>query len=203
MPAAEELSPESIVTLCLLVGWRQTCTSGPFPRAMGVRNCGLSQAWVCWLGCGHLPRHGQQQEIPRAALKHVRVPSLRWEEVLVLRGGFERSFCHAHPTIAALPAAWAVSPCALHPSVGLAARSVPGRGTTSAALCPFPSSWPLHGAVLGACSAAEQTPRSPAPVCVPHRGAHAVCSVRSVLTRNKEIPVVCRNGKNPDCCKIN
>lgn len=38
---------------------------------------------------------------------------------------------------------------------------------------------------------AEQTLRSPAPVS----SARAVCGVLSVLTRNKEIPVVCRNGK--------
>lgn len=71
--------------------------------------------------------------------------------------------------------------------------------------CPFPSLWPLRRALLAARlgaapqPGAEQTPRSPAPslsrVRAPRRSARGVCAVPSVLTRNKEIPVVCRNGK--------
>lgn len=45
VPAPEGLSPVSIVTLCLLMGRRQTCESGPFPQPVGVRNRGLSWGW--------------------------------------------------------------------------------------------------------------------------------------------------------------
>lgn len=51
---------------------------------------------------------------------------------------------------------------------GAGKRSVPGRGTTSAALCPFSSSWPLHGAVLGSCRRAaprQSRPRAAQPLC--------------------------------------
>lgn len=45
VPAGEGLSPESIITLCPLVGRRQTPESDPFPKPVGMQNRGLSWGW--------------------------------------------------------------------------------------------------------------------------------------------------------------
>lgn len=45
VPAPQGLSPESLVTLCPLVGRGQTCESGPFPEPVGVQSRGLSWGW--------------------------------------------------------------------------------------------------------------------------------------------------------------
>jgi len=101
---------------------------------------------------------------------------------------------------------WGLCPCVLHiPRRGWEARSVPpvpGRGTASPVPCPFPSSWPLQSSARlppARCPAASggADPVQPSARCVrvPRPSARGVCSVLSVLTRNKEMPVVCRNGK--------
>ena len=123
--APEGLSPESVVTLCLLGGKPASLASCPSPWACkAVASAG---AGGCRLGRGRLPRQGQPGQrwaMPRAAVKHVRVLSTRREGVLLQRG-FERGFCYAHPTAAALPPVGAVSLCASHPSAGLGSTLCP------------------------------------------------------------------------------
>lgn len=152
------LSPEAIVTLCPLVGQRQACDFWPFPKSLGRQNLG-------W-GWGLPARMGAGVGVPRAALKHLRVPSPPWEGGLVLQDGFERGFCCVHPTVVALLPVWAMSLRAWHHLVapGSSDPSVPGRGTVSLVLCPFPLSW-LSQRAPGQSRPPARPPR--VTVCVP------------------------------------
>lgn len=134
------LSPEVVVTLCPLMGQRQTCDFWLLPTSMGRLNLGWDWGLPAWVG--------QQWGVPRASLKPLRVPSPHWEGGPVPQDGFGRSFCCAHPTVVALPPACSVSLHAWHHLVapGSSVPSVPGRGAVSLVLCPFPPSWLLQRA---------------------------------------------------------
>lgn len=186
------LSPEAIVTLCPLMGQRQACDFWPFLKGLGRQKLGWGWGLPAWMGAG--------VGVPRAALKHLRVPSPPWEGGLVLQDGFERG------SAVSIPLWWPCCQRGLYPCV---MASLGGTGK----LCPICArqrdrvshvvSLPSILAVAES-SRAEQTP-GPAPAC------HGVCPVGvpvlSVVCRrcNHETKssLWCVKWPNPDCCKIN
>lgn len=173
-PAPEGLSPESVVTLCPLLGQRQSCEPGPFPKPGGVQNRGPGWGWGLPAWSWALAKAGSAWAAagdPQGCTETRSRSGKRWfSSRMVLRGA------SAVPT----PLWWPCLQGGLCPCVFCIpwrhweARSVPsvqGRGTVSPVPCPFPSSWPLQRALLASClraapqPRAEQTPRSPAPAC--------------------------------------
>lgn len=195
--APEALSPESVVTLCPLVGWRHTREPGPFPKLVGMQNRGLGWGWglPAWLWA--LARAGSawaalgdpqgcietRQRAVHTPGRGSCPPGWFWEGFLL---------CLPHPSAAALLQRGLCPPVLCLPRWRGKARSVPsvpGRGTVSPVPRPFPSSRPLQRALLASCLRAAPQPWAEAEPAQPSPGASAVCVSRVGVP---VMSVVCR-----------
>lgn len=169
------LSPKAFVTLCPLVGQRQTCGFWLSPKSMGRQNLGWGWGLPAWVGTAV----GGPQE-------HLRVPSPhRGKGVLSCR-----MVLRAVSAVSTLP--WwpclqrGLCPCMLGITWWHRAALSPLCQAEGPCLsCRVPSLCP------GCCRELPGRADPRVSRCVSRRSAPAVPSVPSVLPRNKELPVVC------------